>query len=195
LASEEAEREAIKIKVSAEAEKQASGNLADAARMAAQGEADAEMLRAAAKETLYKVEAQGKRALNEAENTLSPEIVALHIKKALIDALPEIIRESVKPMEKIDGIKIMHVEGLSGGGSNGQQSPAEGSLADQMVNSALRYRSQAPLVDAVMKELGLQHGDFTHLSNDIVQSVVEPNGAKPSVKPTPASIDPKVAHE
>lgn len=187
-ASEEAEREAIKIKVAADAEKQASTDRAAAVRIAAEGEAEAEKLRAAAKEALYKVEAAGKRSLNEAENTLSPEIVALHVKKALIDALPEIIRESVKPMEKIDGIKIMHVEGLSGGSNgNGHAPSGDGSLADQMVNSALRYRSQAPLVDAVMKELGLQHGDLSHLSSDIVKSVVETNGSKPQpVKAEPA---------
>src|SRR5690606_30244829 len=111
----------------------------------------------------YKVEAEGKRAINEADNILSPEIIALQVKKALIEALPEIIRESVKPMERIDGIKIMHVEGLGGGngGGNGHASGGgEGSLADQLVSSALRYRSQAPLVDAVMKELGLQNGDL-----------------------------------
>ena len=196
-ASEDAEREAIKVKVAADAEKQASADRASAARIAAEGEADAEKLRAAAKEAMYKVEAAGKRSLNEAENTLSPEIVALHVKKALIDALPEIIRESVKPMEKIDGIKIMHVEGLTGGGgnggSNGHAGHSESSLADQLVTSALRYRSQAPLVDAVMKELGLQHGDLNHLSGDIVHSVIESNGsAKPSPKPTAAPGKPAV---
>lgn len=190
-ASEEAEREAIKIKVSAEAEKQASADRAAAVRIAAEGEAEAEKLRAMAKEALYTVEAAGKQAINEAENTLSPEIIAMHVKKALIDALPEIIRESVRPMEKIDSIKIMHVDGLSGGGggeSNGHS--GDGSLADQMVNSALRYRSQAPMVDAVLRELGLQSGDLSGLSGDVVKSVVETaNGAPtPKAKPTPKPL-------
>jgi len=197
-ASEDAEKEALKIKVAADAEKQASADRAAAIRIAAEGEAEAEKLRAAAKEAIYKVDAAGKRSLNEAENTLSPEIVALHVKRALIEALPEIIRESVKPMEKIDGIKIMHVEGLGGGGGNGHSSVGDGgSLADQMVNSALRYRSQAPLVDAVMKELGLNHGDLNNLSSDIVQSVVGGTNGSPSApKPAPPASRPKpVARE
>jgi uncharacterized membrane protein YqiK len=103
-ASEEAEREAIKLKVAAEAEVQASRDRAAAIRTVAEGEAEAEKLRAMAKEALYAVEASGKRAINEAENTLSPEIIAMHVKRALIEALPEIIRESVKPMERIDSI-------------------------------------------------------------------------------------------
>lgn len=192
-ASEEAEREAIKLKVAAEAEKQASTDRAAAVRIAAEGEAEAEKLRAMAKEALYAVEAAGKQAINEAENTLSPEIIAMHVKRALIDALPEIIRESVRPMEKIDSIKIMHVEGLGGGGggeSNGHG--GDGSLADQMVNSALRYRSQAPMVDAVLRELGLQSGDLSGLSGDVVKSVVESNGhptPAPAPKPKPIAAE------
>jgi uncharacterized membrane protein YqiK len=183
-ASEEAEREAIKLKVAAEAEVQASRDRAAAIRTVAEGEAEAEKLRAMAKEALYAVEASGKRAINEAENTLSPEIIAMHVKRALIEALPEIIRESVKPMERIDSIKIMHVEGLSGGGGNGEVAPSgDGSLADQMVNSALRYRSQAPMVDAVLRELGLQNGDLSSLSTDVVKSVVETSNGTAAVKP------------
>ena len=183
-ASEEAEREAIKLKVAAEAQVQASRDRAAAIRTVAEGEAEAEKLRAMAKEALYAVEASGKRAINEAENTLSPEIIAMHVKRALIEALPEIIRESVKPMERIDSIKIMHVEGLSGGGGNGEVAPSgDGSLADQMVNSALRYRSQAPMVDAVLRELGLQNGDLSSLSTDVVKSVVETSNGTAAVKP------------
>ncbi|HAY14052.1 MAG TPA: flotillin domain-containing protein [Fimbriimonadaceae bacterium] len=186
-ASEEAEREAIKLKVAAEAEVQASRDRAAAIRTVAEGEAEAEKLRAMAKEALYAVEASGKRAINEAENTLSPEIIAMHVKRALIEALPEIIRESVKPMERIDSIKIMHVEGLSGGGGNGEvASSGDGSLADQMVNSALRYRSQAPMVDAVLRELGLQNGDLSSLSTDVVKSVVETSNGTAAVKPVKA---------
>jgi len=65
---------------------------------------------------------------------------------ALIKYSPEIIRERVKPMEQISDIKILPVNGLNGGGHSSSAesvSGAEGSLADQVVNSALRYRAQA----------------------------------------------------
>ena len=39
--------------------------------------------------------------------------------------------------------------------------PANGNVADQAVNAALRYRSQAPLLDSLMAELGI---DGTTLS-------------------------------
>jgi uncharacterized membrane protein YqiK len=86
------------------------------------GEAEAEKLRVQAAAARYAVDAEGKRAINDAENQLAPQIIDLQFKQALIKALPDIIRESVKPMENIDGIKILQVNGLNGangGGSNG----------------------------------------------------------------------------
>ena len=41
--------------------------------------------------------------------------------------------------------------------------PADGNLADQLINSALRYRGQAPLVDAILKEIGIDGGDIKGL--------------------------------
>jgi uncharacterized membrane protein YqiK len=182
-ASKNAEREAIKIKVAAEAEKQAADDQAesvkilanadaDKARIEAQGAAEAEKLRAEAAEKTYAVEAEGKRAINEAQNVLSAEQIAMQIRMALLETLPHIIRESVKPMEQIEGIKIFQVDGLNGsnGHGNGNGKAGEegnGNLADQVVNSALRYRSQAPLIDSLMAELGLHGKDLDGLTNVI----------------------------
>jgi len=179
LASEEAEREAIKIKVAATAEKAAAIDQSEAIRtlaeadanrvkLAAQGEAEAEKLRADAMAKSLEVEAEGKRKINEADNILNATILEARIKQVLIENLPSIIRESVKPMEQIEGIKIIHVEGLGGG--NAGSAPGtnnEGSLADQLVNSALRYRGQAPLVDSLMHEIGLKGGDLNALTNGL----------------------------
>lgn len=72
-ASKEAERQAIGIKVQAEAEKQASADRAGAMLEAARGEADAEKLRADASRVRFEVEAAGQRAVNEAANLLSSD--------------------------------------------------------------------------------------------------------------------------
>ncbi|HEY0075743.1 MAG TPA: flotillin domain-containing protein [Abditibacteriaceae bacterium] len=177
-ASRQAQREAIGITVAAEAEKQASTNRAAALREAAQGEADAERLRADAARARYAAEAEGKTAINEAENRLSPEVMAMQIKRAIIEALPNIIHEAVKPMEQIEGIKILQVNGLgdSSGGHGGNGSPASGNLAEDMVNSALRYRAQAPIVDNLLKELGMS-GDLSGLVGGALQSSMQNNVA------------------
>lgn len=178
-AAKAAEMEAIAVTVAAEAEKQAATDRAEAVRVAAnadaekiriaaQGDAEAEKMRADAQERVYAVEAEGQRAVNEAANILSPEQIAMQVKLQLMESLPEIIAQSVKPIENIDGIKILHVDGLGGGANGGPVNGAtggEGGLADQVVSSALRYRAQAPLLDAMLSEIGLKAGDPASLEN------------------------------
>jgi uncharacterized membrane protein YqiK len=52
------------------------------------------------------------------------------IRLALIQALPQIIEQSLKPLENIDGIKILHVEGLNAGGPAANGGASGGGLAD-----------------------------------------------------------------
>ncbi|MEL7486912.1 MAG: flotillin domain-containing protein, partial [Pseudomonadota bacterium] len=180
-----AEQKAIAVTVAAEAEKKASLDQAEALRIAAEGRAnkekieaeasaEAEKLRAAALAATYEVDAAGKRAVNEASNVLSAEQIAMQVKMALIEAMPEIIAQSVKPIENIDGIKILQIDGLGGAGvaGGGDEAtgarPTQGGVADQAVNAALRYRSQAPLIDALMKELGIEGGDLDGLASPLM---------------------------
>lgn len=182
-AKEQAEKDAIAITVAAEAGKQAAADDAEAVRIAAEaeaekvrlkakGEADAKVLLAQAMEKQYQVDAEGTRAVNEANNVLSSEQVEMQIRLAMLKYLPEIIRESVKPIENIDDIKILQVNGLHGTHEGSCQADAhhEGSnvaLSDQVVNSALRYRSQAPLIDSLMNELSIQGGDINGLTQSL----------------------------
>lgn len=194
-AAEQAEREALKITVAAEAERKANEDRAAALEAIARGEAESERLRAEAARARYEVDAEGRRKLNEAENLLNPEIVAAQVKKILIERLPDIIRESVRPMEQIDGIKIIQVEGLGGGNGHAHAAgtATEGNLADQLVNSALRYRGQAPLVDALMTEIGIRGGDINGIT-EVLDASTKPEGGAPrsSGKPAPK---PKSAEE
>ncbi|PKL95487.1 MAG: flotillin [Gammaproteobacteria bacterium HGW-Gammaproteobacteria-8] len=164
-AREEAEKDAIAITVAADAEKQAADDRAEAQRVSATGEADAVRIRAQADEERYRVEAEGQRAINEARNALSPDQIALEIRLELLRNLPSIIEQSVKPMERIEGIKIIDVRGMgqSGGDPAGEGNPGtDGNLARSVVDQALRYRAQRPLVDSLLNEVGL--GDVSDLS-------------------------------
>lgn len=157
-ATREAERAAIALKVQAEAEKAAAADRAEALRLAAEGEAEAAKLRAEADRVRFEVEAAGQRAVNEAANLLSSDQVSLTTKLALLKVLPEIIREAAKPMEAIDSIRIVQVDGITGGSGAGVAATGggegEGNLASSAVAAALRYRAQAPVIDGLMKELG-----------------------------------------
>jgi uncharacterized membrane protein YqiK len=193
-ARKKAEREAIGIVANAEARKKAALEQAEAVRIIAKGESDkikltaaadaeAEMTRAEGSRKRYAVEAEGSRALHEAQNILDPNVIAMRIKMAVIEHLPEIIRESVKPMESIEGIKIIHVDGLGApymvraGAEGGAVPAAGGSLAEQLVNSALRYRGQAPIVDAILKEIGISGGDLAGFTGPLK---TEPSKEEPT---------------
>lgn len=208
-----AEKQAIGVTVAAEAEKLAAEDLAEAVQIeaeaqakrvlvAAEGEAKAAELKAQAERTVYEVDAQGKRAINEAANLLSAEQIAMQIKMKLIETLPAIIAESVKPIENIDGIKIVQVGGLATGpGSSSVSTASVGagdvSLPDQVVNSALRYRSQAPLLDAIMKEVGFQDGDIAKVAAGLaggsagvdLENAISNSGAD-AVEALPGKSDP-----
>ncbi len=174
-AAREAERAAIGIKVQAEAEAQAAADRALAMRAAAEGEAEAEKLRAEASRVRFEVEAAGQRAVNEAANLLSSDQMSLQTKLALLKVLPELVREAAKPMEAIDSIRIVQVEGLNGGGASDGAGAANGNLADSAVAAALRYRAQAPVIDGLMKELGFEGGTLDALVGGAVRGASPPS--------------------
>ena len=163
--------ELIDAECLAEAEAARTRILASAEKDAAQDRADADRIAVTALEERLRVEADGKEKLNVAENLRSDASRKSALHKALVENLPAIIRESVKPMERIEGIKIVHVEGLPGmsGTSTSGDTAMEGggggggggNLAEQVVSSALRYRTQAPFVDTLLGEIGLT-GDTIH---------------------------------
>jgi len=158
-AAQEAERGALGIRIAAEAERAAADDRGAAVRAQAEAEADADKIRALAARLRHEVDAEGVRAMNEAQNVLSPEARGSAARLRLIDKLDAIIREQVKPLENIEGIKILHVEGLGGGGGGaGGDFAGAGGFSDQVVNSALRYRAQAPLIDELLREIGIDTG-------------------------------------
>lgn len=168
-AAEDAQRSAIGMTVAAEAERQAAEDRAQAIRTLAEANA-----------TNYEVESEGKRKLNDAVNVLSPEQIAMNVKLELIRALPEIIAASVKPMERIDGIKIIQVDGLNRSGSVGAgaaQFAAGNNLADQAVSAALAYRAQQPLIDSLLNEVGITEGLSSRLGASLFTTSAPPDVA------------------
>jgi uncharacterized membrane protein YqiK len=116
--------------------------------------------------------------INEAINVLSSEQIGLQIKLALIQALPAITEKSVEPMKQIEGIKIIQVDGLTRPATNGGAAPAGvnggGNLAEQAVAAALAYRAQSPIIDGLLKELGMTSGSLGGLAQAMTPSLAKP---------------------
>lgn len=169
-ASKEAEQNAISVKVSAAAEKEA-----------AMDRAEALTIEARARQAAALAEAEGKRAINEALNTLSAAQIDLQVRTQLLQQLPLILSEAVRPMEKIDSIRIVQVAGMPGGASTtGQGNAAQGTFPEQVMNSALQYQIAKPIVDAVMKDAGLSNEGITGMAQSLAGMLSTQESATPS---------------
>ncbi|MEC7689263.1 MAG: flotillin domain-containing protein [Pseudomonadota bacterium] len=198
-ARKEAEREAVGITVEAQAKKEAAENAAEAILTEAKATADAKMLQAQADEKVLAVEAAGKQALYDAENTLKNEQIELQKALAILKVLPEIIASAVKPLENIEGIKILqgYGTGNAAGGADGTISTGNGSMADQVTQAALNYRANAPVVDALLREVGLVDkagGSLTDLlkgDNAMVAALTSQTGTATETKSNGAGPAPQ----
>ena len=181
-ASQEAEREGVRLRLAA-------------IRAEAEAESDADRIRAMAFKVRSEIEAEGARLMNEAQNTLSSESRLSLLRMRLVERLDSIIREQVRPLERIESIKIMHVDGLAGGqsghgGANGYDGGGgPGGFAENVVNSALRYRAQAPLVDQLLKEIGVQGGDVGSVAQGLLAGAAAGEaGSLPGARPPRPAI-------
>lgn len=165
-ATQDAEREATRMRLAASAERAAAEDRAAARREEAQGEADAVKIQAEAKKVDLLAEAEGRAALAQSENSLSEEIVAMRVSLARLEAMPRIIAEMVKPAEKIESIRINQISGLgaaaSSTGGDGSKSPVNQAF-DAMLGAAL----QLPAMKKLGEEIGLNfEGGISGLMED-----------------------------
>ncbi|MNR71326.1 Inner membrane protein YqiK [compost metagenome] len=165
-AHKRAQEESIGIVVAAEAEKDAATNRAEARRIDAAGERDALVAKAEGVRAEGEAHADALAKRNAAQNTLSEEMVAQQVKLALIENLPAIIAKAVAPMERIESIRIAAVDGLNGAGKGGAAGSGAGAgagagnggLVDQVFSGALGYQFQKPVMDNLLREVGLGEG-------------------------------------
>lgn len=192
-AEEKAREDSIGILVSAEAERDAANSRAEAQRKLAEGDRDAALLRAEATTAEGSAVADALRAKNEAQNLLSPELIAQQVKMQLLSVLPAIIEKSVEPLKNIDSIRIAEVGGLNGaaGGVASGSSASNGGLGNEMVNSALRYRAAQPVVDGLLAEVGLKSGGDI---NTLLGSAAQLAGVSLATAPAASAADAGVAH-
>ena len=195
-AQQDAEQLSIEKTVAAKAEKEAEENLAEAAKIKAMGtsealkikataEAEAIKITAEANRLNYEVEAKGKTEINNAENIVSAAILENRFKLALIEFMPQIIAQVVKPAEKIDSIKIVQMAGLGGANQGGAGSNTNGgvsntgaSLSDQIVNASLNYKVNAPIIDDLMKQVGIDlNGGIQNIASPLLSGYEKPKDA------------------
>lgn len=118
----------------------------------AKADAAAKTKASEAERAVMEAEAAGRIALNQAENTLSDAVIRMRLEERKLDRLPEIMTQMMKPVEKIDSIRINQITGA--GGSNGSGEGVDGAFGaamDQILGMAVRL----PAMKQMGEEIGL----------------------------------------
>ena len=161
-AEKESQVHGLRKQHAAETEADTMVTLAGARLKAAQSDADADKVRLSAMAEELAMKAENARAMNEAENAMSPEVIELARDKARLEALPKIVEQMVRPAEKIDSIKIHHITGgaldrsrSSGGGEGGGDKPPVNQALDSIMDMAV----QLPALRKIGEDLGVSFED------------------------------------
>ncbi|MFK7996555.1 MAG: flotillin family protein [Granulosicoccus sp.] len=135
-------------------------------------EAEAVRIAAAATRERMLAESEGDRALIDARNAQSNELMAHKLEQYRLDRLPEIVSQLVKPAEKIDSIRINHVSGFGnanagpsnhGGGNDsggaaaspgGGDRPPVNQVMDGILGMALQLPAMKNIGDSIGQDFG-----------------------------------------
>jgi flotillin len=120
----------------------------------AKADATAKTKASEAERASMEAEAAGRVALNQAENTLGDAVIRMRLEERKLDRLPEIMTQMMKPVEKIDSIKINQISGAGGVGGSGASGGVDGAFGaamDQILGMAVRL----PAMKQMGEEIGL----------------------------------------
>lgn len=153
-------------------------------RALAAAEADAGELKARAVRAELLAKAEGEAAVFAAQNAQSESIVQMKVDLAKIEALPHLVREMVKPAEKIESIRINHVSGFGPVGGGGAQGAA-GPVVNQVVDGILSMALQLPAIQKLGEEIGI------NVAGGIARTAsgLSPNGSVKRPEPDDAPDD------
>jgi uncharacterized membrane protein YqiK len=150
-ARQDGEIAATRVRMQAAAEKDAAADRAKARLEEARADADAMSVRAAARKSDRLAEAEGQRAIIDAENKMDRHIAAMKVDLARLETLPRVMAEMVKPAEKIESIRIHHLSGLgSGMGQGGAKAPL-----NQALDSIMEMAVQLPMLKKIGEDLAV----------------------------------------
>lgn len=121
----------------------------------AKADAEATCVKADADRRQMLAEAEGRTALIAAENGCSDAVLKVNLEKHKIDKLPELAAQMMKPVEKIDRIRINHISGLGGTPGSG----SVGGTVNQAVESILGMALQYPVIKKLGETIGVDFDD------------------------------------
>lgn len=170
----ESEKEQIAKQVAADAEAYEIQKRAEAKLGAAELEAKAQERLATSLLAEAEARAEGQRKMIEAKNATEQSVLFQEAVLAFIDRAPELMREAMKPAEKISDIRVVNVSGgLGGAGASGGQA---GAPMSKIFSSILEAGAALPMFKELLKAVNV---DSERSLTDLARSAV---GTHPSMK-------------
>ena len=189
-AQEDAEVDATRVRVSADARREASELEARGRRQAAEQDKEAAEFHAQAVRAEKEAEAEGIRAVNEAKNTLSSDLIAHAERLRELDVAPEVLRELVAPFEGVgENMRSVFIHGLgntngSGAGSGGNGTQPR-SVMEDLFGQIMNYSTVGPALKEIGGQLGIDLAET--LKNGSLQRV---DGAEEAASDDDSEDDP-----
>ena len=169
-ATAEANRRALMSQIAAEAEARATASrqsiAAENERTIASNRAAATVEQAEAEKSAGIARAEANRARIESENSRSPELVAMELEKAKLEAMPKIVAEMVKPAEKINAININQMSGVGQGVTGGEGGGGEKPALNQALDSMMSMAVQLPVLKKIGDQMGVTFDDVDGSSSE-----------------------------
>ena len=148
-------------------------------------EAESVRITAEAERQRLLAESEGQQARIEAENGRSEALMALNLEQYRLDKLPDVVGELMKPVEKIDSIRINQVSGFgagtpgAAGGGGGTGAEASGKPpVNQVMDSIMGMALQLPALKNIGDSIGY---DFS----SALDSIQPANKRTPQIEPPP----------
>jgi flotillin len=121
-------------------------------------ESEAVRTKAEAERLRLLAQSEGERSVIEAQNSQTDALIRMKLEQYRLDRLPEIVSQMMKPVEKIDSIRIHQLSGFGGGapgtpgtnGDAGQKTPI-----NQVMDSILSMALQLPALRSIGDSIGL----------------------------------------
>lgn len=164
------EREQIERQIAADANAYEIKRSADAEAEAAEKQAMAIERLAAARLKEGQAQAEAERAMVEAKNAITTEILIEGAVMKFIDAMPQIIAEAMKPAEKISDIRVLQI---SGGAMQDGHATDGGTVINKIVDALLQTGAALPMFKEMLKFAGVDTDNktMTEIVREAVASV------------------------
>lgn len=157
-AKQEADEERIAKERAADAEAYAVVEAAKATLSAAEVKAEAQKILAEALLIEAKAKADGEEASIAAKNKAEPQVLVSDAVLALVESLPEVTSELMKPAERIESIRVLDLGGSNGNGTSGG--------ANRILSSIVNAGAALPLLKEIVDFSGLDTGKIAEVVQD-----------------------------